>query len=916
MSSSDFAVTYTSISFEDVPFWGIRFFCMQQPDSLEVAPTDKHVLPDEEQPLPPVVLPTAESPGYVAESDPEEYEDNESEDGPVDYPMDRGDDGDDDDGNPSEDYADEEDEEEEDAEEEEKHLASIDFAVVVPTVEPILPPEGTEPVIPPPSTDITTTGARITAWLQASISLPPEAVPEITPMTLGEDAQDSRTRISQRVTMDSQRVDLLIEDKIAYQETILIVEEVAYASREAWAHSIGLSQAVHYELQTHREQGEIEKLEIMLWNLKVKGNDVPTYTDHFQELTLVCTKFVANEIEKIDKYISGLPDNIYGSVKASKPKTLDETIELANDLMDQRLRTYAERQTDNKRKADDSINNTPPRGRMAIPKRNGCFECGAPGYFKKDCPKLKNKNEGSVNAQGCVSFISIEFSSLIDIVPTPLGNSYDVKLANGKIVGVDTIIRGCTLNFLNHPFDIDLMLRELGSFDVIIGMDWLRRYHAVNVCDEKLFRIPYGNETLIFCGDESNDERESRLTIISCSKAQEYMMKGSRALYRLAPSEMKELSKQLQDLSDKGFIRPSSSPWGAPVLFVKKKDVGNKMHKAFPLPEPAEVEQVLEVDTATKLMTKVVTTTTTPITVAHIPKATAPRRRKGIIIQDPEEAATASLKAELNANINWNEVIEHVKRKEKQDNTVLRYQSLKRKPITKAHTRKNIMVYLKIMAGFKMDFFKGMTYINIRPIFEKHFNSIWAFLEKGEKEIEDEESKESKRKSESSKQKAAKNQRIDEEVEELKTHLQIIPNDEDDVYTEATPLALKVPVVDYQIHTENNKPYYKIIRVDGTHQLFLNFISLLRNFDREDLEMPYGLAKVNSWKLLESCGVHIITFITTQMILLVKRRYPLTGFTLEQMLNNVRLEVEEESEVSLELLRFVRRQQQEGYRPE
>ncbi|GKF32841.1 hypothetical protein Tco_0102639, partial [Tanacetum coccineum] len=89
----------------------------------------------------------------------------------------------------------------------------------------------------------------------------------------------------------------------------------------------------------------------MTW--EVKGNDVPTYTERFQELTLICTKFVANETEKVDKYISGLPDNIYGNVKSARPKTLDETIELANDLMDQKLRTYAEK-SDNKRKADDS----------------------------------------------------------------------------------------------------------------------------------------------------------------------------------------------------------------------------------------------------------------------------------------------------------------------------------------------------------------------------------------------------------------------------------------------------------------------------------------------------------------------------------------------------------------------------------
>ncbi|GJY94327.1 reverse transcriptase domain-containing protein [Tanacetum coccineum] len=104
-------------------------------------------------------------------------------------------------------------------------------------------------------------------------------------------------------------------------------------------------------------QGEIKKLEIELWNLKVKGNDVPVYTERFQELTLICTKFVANETEKVDKYISGLPDNIYGNVKSARPKTLDETIELANDLMDQKLRTYAERQSDNKKKADDSSRN-------------------------------------------------------------------------------------------------------------------------------------------------------------------------------------------------------------------------------------------------------------------------------------------------------------------------------------------------------------------------------------------------------------------------------------------------------------------------------------------------------------------------------------------------------------------------------
>nr|GEY25622.1 hypothetical protein [Tanacetum cinerariifolium] len=353
-------------------------------------------------------------------------------------------------------------------------------------------------------------------------------------------------------------------------------------------------------------QGEIKKLEIELWNLKVKENNVSAYTQRFQELTLICTKFVADEADKSDKYVSGLPDNIYMSVKASKPKTLDETIELANDLMDQKLRTYMERQvynmgTGEKKPYSGNLSKSSgnanamnaQRNNGANPKGNGCFEYGATGHFKRDCPKLKNKDGEKGNAPGWVyvvgnaekrgnakkdpdsnvvtgtfllnnryvfilfdtgadrSFISTAFSSLIDIVPTPLGNSYDVELADGKIVGVDTIMQGCTLNFLGHPFNIDLMPVELGSFDVIIGMDWLRRCHAMIVCDEKLVQIPYGNETLTFCGNKSNNERESRLTVVSCLKAQVYMAKGCQiflAQISAKKEEDKSEGKQLKDV--------------------------------------------------------------------------------------------------------------------------------------------------------------------------------------------------------------------------------------------------------------------------------------------------------------------------------------------------------------------------------
>ncbi|GKD43460.1 putative reverse transcriptase domain-containing protein, partial [Tanacetum coccineum] len=148
------------------------------------------------------------------------------------------------------------------------------------------------------------------------------------------------------------------------------------------------------------------------------------------------------------------------------------------------------------------------------------------------------------------SFISTAFSSLIDIVPTPLENSYDVELAYGKIVRIDTIIRGYTLNFLDHPFHIDLMPIELGSFDVIIGMDWLRRCYVVIVCDEKPVQVPYGNETLTFCSNESSNRRESRLTVISCSKAQEYMAKGCQVFLAQIFAKKKEDKSEGKQIKD------------------------------------------------------------------------------------------------------------------------------------------------------------------------------------------------------------------------------------------------------------------------------------------------------------------------------------------------------------------------------
>nr|GEU89964.1 putative reverse transcriptase domain-containing protein [Tanacetum cinerariifolium] len=277
-------------------------------------------------------------------------------------------------------------------------------------------------------------------------------------------------------------------------------------------------------------RGEIQKLESEYWNLKVK------------------------ESAKVERYISGLPNMIHGNVKASKPQSIyhhdgpcapkcTNYKKIGHLARDCKGRPAATNNNNN------NTNNNNQRAQGANTRGITCFECRVQRHYKSNCPKLKNGNPGNragnrndvarayavgtaeTNPNSNVvtgtfllnthyalilfdtgadrSFISSAFSSLMYIIPTMLDHGYDVELAD-----------------------------EMGSFDVIIGMNWLVKHHAIIVCDEKLVRVPFGNEILIFH----------------------------------APSEMKELSDQLKELSNKGFIRPSSSPWGAPVLFVKKKD--------------------------------------------------------------------------------------------------------------------------------------------------------------------------------------------------------------------------------------------------------------------------------------------------------------------------------------------------------
>ncbi|GKC41689.1 putative reverse transcriptase domain-containing protein [Tanacetum coccineum] len=816
MSSASSAVTYTSVYTDSEPdrvFWGAdeeisdggiprtppvpqdedkcepMFVQAHDPDYVsepiypEYIPLeDEHEFSAEEQPLPPIVSPTAELPGYVTESDleedPEEYEDDETEDGQVDYPIDGGDGRDDDDGDSSRDDANDEDEEEE-----EEHPTLADSAVVIPIVEPDSPPEGTEPIMPPPSTDISTTGARIIVRLHASISLPPEAeverllamptpspsppislsppsarelldriasiqalinavtatlpspplsplplslyipppvdrrddipeselpsrkrlclstlgskyeigesstarpirgrgvdpaeaVTEVTPMTMGE----VNTRVAELAELhkrDTQDLYALLEDGdsmngeggglcflrglgslnriegscqgISFRRNIKVLE-IAFrcssddrsasetdaellahleqqrrarqpgpdaripdhqdASRDADKFSDSSTLIDHVFCETplmemeatngqirtlgpeaysmtwevlrkkitdkYCPQGKIKKLEIELWNLKVKGNDVPAYTERFQELTLICTKFVANETEKVDNYISGLPDNIYGNVKSARPKTLDETIDLANDLMDQKLRTYAERQnvakvynmgTCEKKPLGDSLHQSCTNAIFTL---GSCYQkcpsAQASGSFRSESVQylkmILRLWEMELHKAGFIFFLRLFPDCLSP--QTPFDNSYDVELQSGKIVGA--------------------LLKRHGERTVQVFFSTDIRQISAKKEEDKSEGKQLKDVPIVRYFPKVFPEDMPGLPPTRPVEFQIDLIPGAapvaRAPYRLAPSEMKELLKQLQELSDKGFIRPSSSPWGAPVLFVKKKDGSFRM---------------------------------------------------------------------------------------------------------------------------------------------------------------------------------------------------------------------------------------------------------------------------------------------------------------------------------------------------
>nr|GEU46158.1 putative reverse transcriptase domain-containing protein [Tanacetum cinerariifolium] len=391
-------------------------------------------------------------------------------------------------------------------------------------------------------------------------------------------------------------------------------------------------------------------------NMTVKNNDLAAYTKTFQELAMLYTRMVPEEEDRIERYVRGLPDNIQGNVMSTEPTRLHDAIRLANSLMDQKLKGYVVKNAKNKRRLEvnqrDNRGQQPPFKMLNVggqsmaksytagnSKRrpyNGLFplcnkcklhhegpctvRCGK--YNKERCPKLKDQNRG--NKARNKSRVS-----------KARGKAY--VLGGGDANPDSNVVKGTFL--LNTIMILYYLIWVL--IEVSCRLLLLANHHAVIVCDEKIMRIPYGDEVLIVQGDRGGKGEMSKLSIISYTKTQKYIKRGCLIFlaqvkkketvdkleekrledvptirdflkvfpedlpglpptrqvefqidlvpgaapvaptpYRLAPSELQELSTQLQELFNKGFIRPSSLPWGVPnrYLLLRIDDLFDQLH--------------------------------------------------------------------------------------------------------------------------------------------------------------------------------------------------------------------------------------------------------------------------------------------------------------------------------------------------
>ncbi|GJX54231.1 reverse transcriptase domain-containing protein [Tanacetum coccineum] len=292
-------------------------------------------------------------------------------------------------------------------------------------------------------------------------------------------------------------------------------------------------------------------MEDEFYHLTMKGNDLKAHVRRFQELATLCPTMMPDYEKMMEVFIRGLPQSIEGNVAASKHQTLEEAINIAQRLMDQV--GHLTKNYKNKRPATRS---------NLLPVTVTCHACGKKGHYANQCRKTTNNN-----AQRRAYMLRDKNAHQDTNVVTGMFflNQHLARVLFDS--GADKSF-GATLTLLNQPFKIDLVSIKLGSFNVVIGMDWLSQYHARIICDEKFIHIPINGETLIIrVMEKKSDEKRLEdipvvreflevfpkdllgLAPVRQVEFQIDLIPGmayvARAPYRLAPSEMQELSNQL-----------------------------------------------------------------------------------------------------------------------------------------------------------------------------------------------------------------------------------------------------------------------------------------------------------------------------------------------------------------------------------
>nr|GEV36834.1 reverse transcriptase domain-containing protein [Tanacetum cinerariifolium] len=374
----------------------------------------------------------------------------------------------------------------------------------------------------------------------------------------------------ERTELVFSRSNCIEENKVAFATGTLTNDALSWW--KAYAQPIGIEQANRItwtelkRLLTNKycPRTEIKKMEDKFYNLSVKGNDLKTYVRRFQELSVLCPNMVPNNEKLMEVFIDGLPRSIEGNVTASKPQTLEEAINIAQRLMDQVTKHNSiQRTNDHKQMYPTSHmtfhnqvsslqqDRTLPK---SVPKAN--INANGRTYLLRD----KNAHQDSnvvtymfllnhhpartlFDSGSDRSFVSISFASMLNISSITLDTTYNIKMADGNLISTNTVIQGCTLTLLNQPFEIDLMPIKLGSFDVVIGMDWLSKYHAKIICDEKVVHIHIEDETLIIRDNQSR----TRSSLISCIKTERYISKGCQ-VFIAQVMEKKSDEKRLENI--------------------------------------------------------------------------------------------------------------------------------------------------------------------------------------------------------------------------------------------------------------------------------------------------------------------------------------------------------------------------------